>query len=316
MNHIGSIVNEFRNMLHLTRKELSAGICSEKYLYMIEKGDRTPSTEVMRRLGDRMGVDIFKYYEYLDCAEPIQVCSFIERFYRYRLESDFNAILEDTEKASQIKDFRNVPWRYEIKINQLMLKVLCENDPIRTIPVLIDTITEIKQKEADSNSLASLYVLLSTCYQITQDIDNARRTVLLACQLVSGRQGMVKHIQVTAAVKLNKITMHFFAAEFYDVIENALDLIQYEEEMRYKGYSDQAYFYLAFAYFQSGQEEKGIQWFHKALCIMLVNRNTNNMHYFIEHEIFHVMLQDKRMSKDLIDKFADKYQLKLRKIYP
>lgn len=64
MNHIGNIIHEFRNSLHLTRQELSAEICSEKYLYMIEKGDRTPSTEVMRRLEDRMGVAILKYYEY------------------------------------------------------------------------------------------------------------------------------------------------------------------------------------------------------------------------------------------------------------
>jgi hypothetical protein len=49
------------------------------------------------------------------------------------------------------------------------------------------------------------------------------------------------------------------AREFNEVIEHALGLIEYEGEMRYKGYSDHVSFYLAFAYFQIGREEKVIQ---------------------------------------------------------
>ncbi len=50
----------------MSRKELAENICSEKYLYLIEKGDRTPSSEITRLLGDKVGVDIFKYYAVYD----------------------------------------------------------------------------------------------------------------------------------------------------------------------------------------------------------------------------------------------------------
>ena len=309
MNHIGNVIKEYRTMLHLSRKELSADICSEKYLYMIEKGNRTPSTEVMRLLSNQMGVDIFKYYEYLDCAEPIKVCSFAEEFYRHRRENNLNAILNDTEEASRLKDFHKAPWKYEITINHLMVKVFAKNDSTRTIPILIDTIAEIKQEGVHNIVLASLYVLLSTCYQMARDIDNARKNVALACEIVSGKQRMVKYIYITAVVKINKITMHYLAGEFHEVIEHALALIEYEGEMRYKGYSDHASFYLAFAYFQIGQEEKGIQWFYKALGMMLLNPNAVDMYYLSQYEIFHVMIRDQRIAKGFVDEFRNEYKL-------
>ncbi|MGI6154144.1 MAG: helix-turn-helix domain-containing protein [Christensenellaceae bacterium] len=309
MNHIGNIIHEFRNSLHLTRQELSAEICSEKYLYMIEKGDRTPSTEVMRRLEDRMGVAIFKYYDYLDCAEPIKVCSLIERFYRHRRESNFDAILKDTKEAMHLNDFRNDPWKYEIKINHLMMKVFAENNYKQSIPILIETIEEVKQERAYNISLSALYVLLSTCYQMDRDIDNARRSVALASEAISGKQEMTKYVYITTMVKLNKITMHYLAGEMNEVIEEALDLLKYEEEKRYKGYSDHASFYLAFAYFQIGQEEKGIRWFQKALCMMLISPDAANMQYLSSYEIFDVMMRDKRISKDLVDEFKNEYKL-------
>lgn len=66
MNYIGSIIRDSRNRLRMSRKELAENICSEKYLYLIEKGDRTPSSEITRLLGDKVGVDIFKYYAVYD----------------------------------------------------------------------------------------------------------------------------------------------------------------------------------------------------------------------------------------------------------
>lgn len=309
MNHIGNVIKEYRTMLHLSRKKLSTDICSEKYLYMIERGDRTPSTEVMRLLSDRMGVDIFKYYEYLDCAEPIKVCSFVEEFYRCRRENNFNAILKDTEKASHLQDFHNAPWKHEITINHLMVKVFSENDSMRTIPMLSDAIAEIKREGVHNIVLASLYVLLSTCYQMACDIDNARKNVALACEIINGKQRMMKYVYITTVVKINKITMHYLAEEFNEVIECALALIEYEGEMRYKGYSDHASFYLAFAYFQIGQEETGIQWFYKALGMMMLNPNAVDMYYLAKYEIFNVMIQDARIAKGFVDEFKSVYKL-------
>ncbi|HBR01748.1 MAG TPA: hypothetical protein DD738_03975 [Ruminiclostridium sp.] len=144
---------------------------------------------------------------------------------------------------------------------------------------------------------------------MARDIDNARNNVALACEIINGKHEMEKYVYITTVVKINKITMHYLAEEFDAVIEHALALIEYEGEMRYKGYSDHASFYLAFAYFQSGQEEKGIQWFYKALGMMLLNPNTADMYYLARYEIFNVMIQDQRISKGFVDEFKNEYKL-------
>ena len=55
MNHIGSIIKEFRLLRQLTQEQLAENICSEKYVYLIEKGERTPSTDLLRQFSDKIG---------------------------------------------------------------------------------------------------------------------------------------------------------------------------------------------------------------------------------------------------------------------
>jgi len=120
MNHIGNVIREYRGILHMSRHELAENICSEKYLYMVETGKRTPSCHMVRTLGDKMRVDLCKYSEYFDCLNPVQVRSFIEKFYIYRRDNNYAALKEATEEALKIEDYHKDPWRYEIQLNCLI----------------------------------------------------------------------------------------------------------------------------------------------------------------------------------------------------
>ena len=80
MNHIGKVIKQFRDLRELSRAELAKGICSEKYVYLIEKGKRTPSTQIMRHFCNKLKTDLFLYYEYLDCKDPINTYFFICEF--------------------------------------------------------------------------------------------------------------------------------------------------------------------------------------------------------------------------------------------
>ena len=42
---IGTILRQLRETAGLNRKQLCEGICTEKYLYIIERSQRTPSVE-------------------------------------------------------------------------------------------------------------------------------------------------------------------------------------------------------------------------------------------------------------------------------
>lgn len=41
MNYIGNVIKEFRDRKQISRKMLSENVCTEKYVYLIEKGERT-----------------------------------------------------------------------------------------------------------------------------------------------------------------------------------------------------------------------------------------------------------------------------------
>lgn len=73
MNHIGNVIKEYRSLIGMSRNDIAKNICTEKYVYLIEKGQRTPSADMTRLLGDNLGIDLFEYYQYLDCINPIEV---------------------------------------------------------------------------------------------------------------------------------------------------------------------------------------------------------------------------------------------------
>lgn len=180
MNYIGNVIKDHRSMIHMSRRALASNICSDKYLYLIEKGERTPSTEVTRLLGDKMGVDLFKYHEYLNCFDPVRVNLFIEKFNRYRRESDFRSLAVVTEEASKMEDYLNDPWKYEIELNLLCIQVLSEGDFLQAIPMIEEIIKEMEEKKLENICYVNFLVLLSTCFQMDRDMKNAKRIVMRA----------------------------------------------------------------------------------------------------------------------------------------
>lgn len=307
MNNIGNIIKEYRSILGMSRKELSEGICSDKYLYLIEKGQRTPSSEITRLLGDKMGVDLCKYNEYFDCIDPIRVSFFIEQFNRFRRENDFYSLAKATEEALKIEDYHNGPWKYEIKLNGLIIKVLSEGDFIRSIPMITDIISEMEQKRLNHVCVVNFYVLLSVCYQMARDLDNARKIVMLTSKIIDKKQKIAKYVHSIVVAKISKISMHYLEGEFQFVIEDVFKLMEYENEMCYQKFSHYGLFYLSYAYYQSSLQAEGIQWFQKALSLMLISYRVTDMHYLSSYDIFRVMIQDKRVSKDLIQEFMEEY---------
>jgi len=104
--------------------ELAHGICTDKYIYLIEKGERSPSTEILRLLGNRLGVDYVVYYEYLDCLDPIRVREFMIQMKVIRKNNNQAELMEVTLEAKKIPDFNTLPWKYEVVLNEPSYLVL------------------------------------------------------------------------------------------------------------------------------------------------------------------------------------------------
>jgi transcriptional regulator with XRE-family HTH domain len=309
MNFIGNVIIEYRSIIGMSRKELSKNICSEKYVYLIEKGERTPSAEVTRQFGNKMGIDLFKYFEYLDCLNPIDVEAVIVRFNKCRMENDPITLKKITDEALELPDFQKTPWVYEIEYNRIFYMILKENRCHEAIKALQNIIQNAEPIYSKDIYLARFYVLLSTSYQMLMDIDNARNAVLLASEIVACKMHIAQNATIVVTVKINKITLHYLTGEFDEVIEEGLLLIQYQIEMSTYELGHHGLFYLAYAYYQKGMEDEGISWFLKALYASLIRYKPMDIYYLSKYEIFQVIISDDRVSIDLVNQFKRKYDI-------
>ncbi|MFA9464761.1 MAG: multiprotein-bridging factor 1 family protein [Velocimicrobium sp.] len=309
MAYIGNIIKEYRNKMGISRKELSENICSEKYVYLIEKGTRTPSVEVSRAFGDRMGVDLFKYYEYLDCINPIEVEEIIGRFNKYRIENDMDALQEATDKAFLLPDFHRKPWVYEIDHNRIAYMTLKEGRCCEAIKEIKNKIQNVESKYSKSICFARFYILLSTCYQMIMDLDNAQYAVLAASEIIANKQNVEKNAQVVIAVKISEITLHYLLGELDKVIEEGCKLNQYQIEMSSYELGHHGLFYLAYAHYQKGLKDEGVSWFLKALYASLIRYKPRDIYYLSKYEMFQVLSSDYRVPSNLVNEFKRKYNI-------
>ena len=68
---IGDIIKEQRTMNNMSRQTIAEGICSEKYIYLIERNERNPSAYILDQLSEKLGIDLFEYYQYQNFKNSI-----------------------------------------------------------------------------------------------------------------------------------------------------------------------------------------------------------------------------------------------------
>ncbi len=311
MKQIGNVVEKCRNAAGLSRKELSENICCEKYLYMIEKDQRTPSATVVSLLGDKMGVDLFEYYEYLECERPIEVKGIMDRFEKYRRETELDRLACANEEAVLLDDFKREPWKYECELNRLSIKVLKDLEFTEAVGPIQELIEEMEQNKSNNKCLVNFYILLSTCFQMSREIEKAKEVICLAEKAISGKEKIKKYLHIAITLSINKMTLYYYLGENDKVIEEGMKLHKYEYDTCCQSRSHHTFFYLAFAHYQKGHQEIGLEWFTKALCAMLVRKKAADMYFLSRYEMFGVMLRDRRIPKELVEKIKKTYTIEV-----
>lgn len=308
MNYIGNIIKEFRLKENLSRSDLAKGICTEKYIYLIEKGKRTPSSEITKLLGDKLGRDLFKYYEYLDCKYPIEVCHFIENFSVIRDENNQIKLMEETNKAKKISDFSKPPWIYEIILNELSYIVLHEGKIKEGIEKTKNILRKMDKQYSNNIYVASYYVLLGTCYQIIEDFKKAEKAVECAYKIIENKEKIYKYSSIIESVKINKITLLYKQKKLKEVIKECDDLEKYQMKISSYFRSNHTFFYKSCAYFEMGLKEESIKWFLKTVYMFLVHDKELDLYYFTTYKTFYDIFNNPKIPDILKIELKNKYK--------
>ena len=309
MNYIGNIIKEYRNYLGINRKELSKNICSEKYVYLIEKGERTPSAEMVKNFSDRLGVDLFDYYQYLDCTNPIQVRDYIILFKMYYRKNNFEELKKASDNAIELPDFHKKPWSFEIELNNLAYNVFVENKYNEAIIKTKKLLQDIEPKYLNSIEVANFYILLSTCYQLTGDLTNANFILSFAYEMSRNKKKIEKYEQIITSIRISMISFNYLYGKYDDVIREAGELLNYQSEFNSYERVHYTYFYLAFAYYKIGLLDKSIEWFKKGIYSLMHEYKPMDVYYITMQDVFDVLAYDIMDDKNLITEFKNKYKL-------
>jgi transcriptional regulator with XRE-family HTH domain len=309
MNFIGNIIEKYRNLYNMSRKELSEGICSEKYIYLIEKNKRTPSANMIKLLGDKMGVDLFSYYEYLDCINPLEVSEYMKQFKMYRTKLEPQLLYKSTIEAMKSEDFQNKPWIYEIKLNKLFYNIFVKNGYEESLILINKMLKEIEIKYLKSIYVANLYVLQSTCYIFLGDPLNAREATLSSYEIIKNKYKIKGYERIITTVRINVMSVYYQLGEYDSVINEGNDFLKYKHETDSYERIHFIYFYLAFAHYKLKSYEKSIEIFMKGIYLTICDDRSEDVHYILTEDIFFDLINDDRINKNVVNEFKKKYNI-------
>lgn len=288
---------------------LAENICSEKYIYLIEKGERTPSADMVRLLSDRMGVDLFDHYQYLDCSNPISVRETLKNFDICQRKSDFITAKSIVDKAMYLADFKNKPWLYELEANRLGYMVFIENKYEEAIMDANKVLEDMEPKYLSSIHVVNLYVLLSTCYQIIGDLNNAKSITLAAYNIVRSKYKIEKYDHNIVSVRLNLITLYYLTKDYEKAITEGKELIDYQIEFNSYARIHIAYAFLSFSYFKKDAFKEAFLYFNQTISVLMAFYNPIDLKYIVAQDIFQLMVKDERVNHKLVKEFKMKYEL-------
>jgi transcriptional regulator with XRE-family HTH domain len=90
MNNVGKVIRHYRKELNMTIEELCEGICSKKYIYMIEKGERTPSILIMDQIFTRLNIPIDDYSMFIFSDDPIGLKKIVDGINYATVKQDYD----------------------------------------------------------------------------------------------------------------------------------------------------------------------------------------------------------------------------------
>lgn len=309
MGHIGAIIETYRKASGISRRNLAENICSEKHIYLIEKGERSPSANLLKLLGDKLGVNLFDFYQYLDCINPVEVKKNIDYFNLYRLKPDTEELKKITDKASKLPDFNKEPWIYEIRLNELAYTVFAERNYDKAISLGVRILGEMEPKYSNAIITANMNILISTCYFLKGEPNNAKIFSLRASEIVKNKGKMENYRQVLMTVRVNLLSMYYLLGEYGQVLNAGYEFIGDKPETVLMEKLYYVYLYMAFAGYKTGAEDEAVEFFKKAVYMLMFDYSPGDVGFMAIHEAFYSLLDDRRMPPGLVSEFKKRYLL-------
>ena len=260
--HLGRTIKNIRLERNMTRLELAQDICSDKYILMIEKGERNPSNFILSKLSDKLNANLTDLEMYENCIEPVKVRDYYNKFTLYRGLFKIDELKTITEEALKMTDFQSLPWNSEIIINNAYILIAKDrniNEAIRIIHEGIVKLAEYRNIDIGFQLRLKLHKAL-----FYQHLHNHKEALNLIEELFKKSHKSIdaRFIRIHGDIIYYWIQMYLGNCK--DLLKNGQELL---EEIKTAGFyttTPKFYMLLAMAYHKNNEVELSRSYLEKA----------------------------------------------------
>jgi len=124
MYNIGNLIYEIREKRLMSRAELAEGICSKKYIYMIENGERSPSIQILLGISKKLHFNFFDTISYLENESPLKFKEIIGKYIKLRIEGNKKNIIEYSEALKKMTLYMRPEVKQLVTFHDIYLRMI------------------------------------------------------------------------------------------------------------------------------------------------------------------------------------------------
>lgn len=298
---VGDIIKKQRLALNLPRRKLAEGICSEKHIYLIENNERNPSANILNGLSDRLGLDLFSYYQYSGHENKEQIMEHRRNFSLYVKKHDFKNVKIESERASKLSAFQEEPFIYDVKIADIYFEIIVQRETKKAIKELEDILNN-KEITIDPITLVYGYIALAISYIMENQLNKAQDAITIAYQMVEYKTRFPRYNTAIITVYILYSSLLYLNEEYQELIEHSKLLRDFQEEHCELNRTYYVDFYLSFAYYHMDKYIKSKDHFIRAVSILLLFENKEDIRTITQMKDFSRITQKLKIDSELTDK--------------
>lgn len=279
MIYIGSVIKEFRTKNSLSQEKLADGICTTKYLYMIEKGRRTPSNTILAKLGEKLNVNFFDYFNYLECEDPIAVKNVFDQFSLSRRNFDFKTLAKYRNIGQRVPDFNRIPWRLEVNFNQAMIKLISQDDVVGARTAIQQNISEMPTEYQYSIFHLRHLSLLSLCYLEDKKYKSAEFIIEKVLAELDGKLECDGYEQLYFMSTYICIAIKLKSGQYASGIKLCGKINQQEHRKNFYGLIHYNHLLWGYGFLKLGLTDEAVVHIQKGFMTVLVLEKSNDLVY-------------------------------------
>lgn len=281
----GELLRYHRNQSNLTRDQLSDGICSSRYIYDMEKGDKLPTLFMMNQLCDKLHINLYDEYSLILQRHNLETHERMLKLDACVHTKDISMVRKLIDEYKDLEDFQYGEPYFLLTYFKCLVLMHSENDKEAAVSLAYNTLKE-SYPEIDSedfvfakfsNSELQL-VLIATTYSV--DIGKAEQSKLLYKQTLSYLKRTLSDSEYVVnrnrhfEINLYSLLYYNYFSDFHttgEFLEEYLDFIlDFQKNSKNEMNQSRLFFCKAYIYLSRGETELARTYYYAAYYTGLI----------------------------------------------